>query len=119
MRTKSFLAFIFLYCGACNSTDKKFAVGEQRFNKVKWHVFKEEGYPFRERMLADLIDNYKMSGLKKEEILNLLGTPDRTDAGYLFYTIAQPHWGILPLSTKSLVIKLTKDSIVEWRKIHK
>lgn len=70
-------------------------------------------------MLKDLNTNYKLNGLKKDAVLNLLGEPNRTDSGYLFYTILQPYiLNTMPLSNKSLVIKFTKHGTVEWRKIH-
>ena len=78
----------------------------------------DEAFPYRNEMLYDLINNVTLKGLKKDKLIDLLGPPTRIDADYLFYTIAQPHFGILTLSNKSLVIKLTKDSTVEWRKIH-
>lgn len=75
-------------------------------------------YPYRDKMLKDLITNHLLRGVKKEELVNMLGQPGRSDSDYLFYTIAQERLGFFPLHTKSLVIKLTKDSTVEWRKIH-
>jgi len=89
-----------------------------KFDKTKWQAKENDTYPYRDQMLDDLIRNVTLKGLKKNELIDLLGQPTRTDAGYLFYTVAQPHLGIVPLSNKSLVIKLSRDSTVEWRKIH-
>ena len=75
-------------------------------------------YPYRNEMLKDLVYNVALKGSKKEEVIDLLGQPDRSDSSYLFYAIAQERIGFFPLHTKTLVIKLTKDSTVEWRKIH-
>jgi len=70
-------------------------------------------------MLKDLIANYKLKDLKKEEVIEMLGAPNRTDNGHLFYSIAtETIANVFPLHTKTLVINLTKDSTVEWRKIH-
>lgn len=69
-------------------------------------------------MLKDLIDNHPLNGIRKEELIDLLGQPDRSDKGYLFYSIAQRRIYFFPLQTKTLVIKLARDSTVEWRKIH-
>ncbi len=33
-------------------------------------------YPYRNRMLKDLIANYKLKGLKKDEVEYLLGAPN-------------------------------------------
>lgn len=75
-------------------------------------------YLYRNEMLKDLISNHSLKGLKKDELIDLLGPPDRIDSGYLFYMIAQKRLYFFPLHTKTLVIKLAKDSTVEWRKIH-
>jgi hypothetical protein len=111
MQIKNLLFFLcFIACK--NTTDEK-------FDKIKWAIKRDNEYPHRDKMLNDLIANYKLKGLKKEEVVELLGAPNRTDNGHLFYTIAQETLAnILPLHTKTMVIKLTKDSTVEWRKIH-
>lgn len=58
-------------------------------------------------MIKDLIDKYKLNGLKKEDVINLPGKLNRSDRGYLYYTIAQPYFmNILPLYNKLLVIKI-------------
>ncbi len=98
----------------------KAEIPEQQFDRSKWTIQEEMNYPYRVKMLKDLIDNHKLHGLKKVEVFNLLGQPDRTDNGHLFYKIDQQFFPntTFPIGTKTLVIKLTKDSTVEWRKIH-
>jgi hypothetical protein len=88
------------------------------FNKTKWATKDGRDYPYRDKMLKDLMTNYQLHGLKKDTLEKLLGPPDRTNNGYLYYTIAQKRLGFFPLHTKTLVFKLTTDSTVEWRKIH-
>ncbi len=86
---------------------------------MKWAQTTGIEYPYRDNMLADLINNYTLKGLKKDEVFNLLGEPDRIDNGHLFYTIVKKYFAnVYPIYTKTLVIKLTSDSTVEWRKIH-
>lgn len=75
-------------------------------------------YPYRDNMLKDLLAKDTLHRVKKDSLLSLLGSPDRRDSNYLFYMIAQRRLGVLPLHTKTMVIKLTKDSAVEWVKIH-
>ena len=77
-----------------------------------------DAYPYRDKILNDLIGSVKLHGLKKDSVENLLGEPNRRDSGYLFYLIKQDRFGGLVVHTKTLVIKLTRDSTVEWRKIH-
>jgi hypothetical protein len=114
-------AFLMLFCLfflACkNKPENK---QTERFDKVKWATVSGRQYPYRNKMIKDLIENVPLKKLKKEEVIDLLGQPSRTDNGYLFYTVAQEFLGntYWPLYTKTLVIKLRADSTVEWRKIH-
>lgn len=76
--------------------------------------------PYRNNMLNDLVYNQQLKGLKYNTVIDMLGQPNRTDNGHLFYTIDKKYFGntAVILHTKTLVIKLGKDSTVEWRKIH-
>jgi hypothetical protein len=110
------IAFAALCFIACRNKQEE---TPEKFDKTKWAIQKDRDYPHRDNMLNDLIDNYKLHGLKMDSIINLLGQPSRIDSLYLFYTIKQKRLGnIFPLSTKTLVIKFKEDSTLEWRKIH-
>ncbi len=115
----TFIVSIFYSCqnhpGNSNSVDVN-----EKFDSIKWKIQENENYLFRDVMLKDLIDSIRLKGLTKNEILNTLGKPDRSDGNFLFYTIHKTQlWNLpVPLHTKTLVIKLTNDNIVEWRKIH-
>jgi hypothetical protein len=117
MQTRNLLVLLVLLCLACKHKEGN-AGKQQKFDKIKWSATKDGEYINRNQMLKDLIENYEWHGLKEDSILHLLGSPDRIDTGYLFYTIAQEHIGSFPLHTKTLVIKFSKDSTVLWRKIH-
>ena len=119
MHFRSFFMFLFLCFLSCHNT-KQDDIKPEKFDKTKWATNNEEEYPYRDLMLTDLIEHQKLKGLKKQEALDLLGEPNKTDNGYLFYTIARQHLGNTPflLHTKTLVLKLNADSAVEWRKIH-
>jgi hypothetical protein len=115
--------FFFLLLGVINSCGDKSKRTEadkslQKFDKIKWLTKENTDYPLRNEMLKNLIDSVTLNGLKYSKLIDLLGQPDRTDNGHLFYLISQQRMGGFPLSTKTLVIKLTSDSTVEWRKIH-
>lgn len=88
------------------------------FDKEKWAVKSDAAYAYRAMMFQDLIDSKRLKQLKKAAVLELLGTPDRTDSLYLFYTILQKRALFFPLQTKSMVIKLKENDSVEWVKIH-
>jgi hypothetical protein len=117
MQIRSLILFLLLSCFGCKNTEDK-PEEEQKFDKMKWATKKDQDYPHRDKMLKDLMTNYKLHGIKKDSVVHLLGQPNRSDSGHLFYTIAQERFGVFPVHTKTLVIKLTKDSTVEWRKIH-
>ena len=80
---------------------------EIEFDMVKWKVKKNLDYPYRNQMLKDLMANHSLKELKKEQIIELLEQPQRSDNDFLFYTIAQKHLILFPLHTKTLVIKLS------------
>ena len=102
-----------------------------KFNKAQW-LSDNSGFPPGDRkiMLHDLITNYKLVGLKKSELENLLGNPDFIDSTDLkdsmtsTYTYEiEVHYDMIdPDYIKDLNFTLTKDSIVksfkvtEWKK---
>ncbi|MEO4004462.1 hypothetical protein [Flavobacterium sp. CAU 1735] len=123
MKTRLLLLFLVVSGLSCQNTDKtsmdkESEKTEMTFDKERWRVTSDEAYAYRDKMVNDLINNKKLKKLKKKAILELLGTPDRTDSGYLFYTIRQKRMFILPLQTKSMVIKLKENDSVEWIKMH-
>ena len=118
--------FLFLFALACrNVPDEKSVVvnsgieSVKEFDKTKWCAKDGKDYAYRDDMLEDLMGNQHLKTLKRNELIDLLGEPDRMDSNYLFYLIAQERLGFWPLHTKTLVIKLSPDSAMEWIKIHK
>jgi hypothetical protein len=125
MQKRIYVLFILLGCLACNTTSEKKsdssdepATTDIEFDKTKWATKDDADYPYRNQMLKDLLDNQKLKGLKRDSVLDLLGEPDRTDSSYLFYLIEQKRLKFIPLHTKTMVIKLSQDSTVNWVKIH-
>jgi hypothetical protein len=80
------------------------------FDQKKWNMKNEDGFAYRNVMLKDLIKSNKLKKLKKQEIIDLLGQPDRIDSAYLFYRVAQQRIGEFPLHTTTLVIKISNDT---------
>ncbi|RYY46295.1 MAG: hypothetical protein EOO06_14780 [Chitinophagaceae bacterium] len=115
-RIPGFLLTLILLLSACKS--KETAPVQQKFDAGQWKLKVGNDFPHREGMLQDLIDNEKIKGLKEPALLEKLGQPDRTENGHFYYRISQKRIGLLPLSTRTLVIKFGSDSTVEWRKIH-
>jgi hypothetical protein len=115
---------IFLICSGCNRDAEKVddelknAPTEIKFDKTKWLTKEESDYPYRELMLHDIVYNDAVRELTKNELLELLGEPDRSNKGHLYYMISQKKLGFWPIKTKTLVIKLKEDNTIDWIKIH-
>ncbi len=77
----------------------------------------EDNYSYRDEMLDDLVYNVKLKGLTKQQVIAMLGEPERTNDGHLYYEVLSEEVGSFPLHKKFLVIKLDKNNVVEWRKI--
>lgn len=125
MKIKVYMVLLFLGFFACKTEGKKNVENqkikpeiEMAFDKEKWSVKEGNDYPFRDRMLHDIVYNDTVRTLHKNEILELLGEPDRIDSSYLFYKIVQKRIQFIPLHTKTMVVKLSGDNTIEWIKIH-
>ena len=106
---------------SCNSRNK-----DIQFDKNKWIEQVDPLFPSsdREKMIADLILNHKMVGLKCSELVELLGIPDDKDTSSLSYKIIIDYGhDIDPVYTKTLDFTFSKDSVItaykvnEWKKI--
>jgi len=94
-----------------------------KFDKSKWQTKDDMEYSYRDNMLKDLTTNYKLSGLKYSEIINLLGQPQIEDSTSLAYQIIIKYGNdIDPVYTKYFNLTFSKDSIIksfeikEWKK---
>ena len=123
MHIRFTLVIIFLICIGCNRDAEKVdnivnAPTEIKFDKTKWLTKEDSDYPYREQMLHDIVYNDAVRELTKNELLELLGEPDRSNKGHLYYMISQKKLGFWPIKTKTLVIKLKEDNTIDWIKIH-
>ena len=118
MKIKNLLILFFLCCFSCKNKSEQHS--QEKFDKIKWAANDGKVYQYRNNMLNDLVYNQNLKGLKYDNVIDMLGQPDRTDNGHLFYTIVKEYLANTDVivHSKSLVIKLAKDSTVEWRKIH-
>ena len=119
----SIIAFVF--CVACNSDVKNYEPGmtdkpdsELAFDKTKWQIKEGRKYPFRDKMVNDVVYNDTIRSLQKPQILDMLGEPDRSNENYIYYLIKQERLLFWPLHSKFMVIKFNDDSSVEWIRIH-
>ena len=74
-------------------------------------------------MLTDLTTNYKLTGLKYSQLIDLLGIPDSKDSSSLSYKIIVDYGNdIDPVYAKNLDFTFSKDSVItsfnidEWKK---
>lgn len=116
------LVVCFLSCSTNREENTKNANktsgSEIAFHKEKWRAKEGKDYPFREGMLNDIVYNDTIRSQSKEEILGLLGEPDRINEEYLYYMVSQTRLGFWAIRTKTLVIKFSDNYEIEWIKIH-
>lgn len=122
MRRAIHLLTMFWVCTAalgCGGADDAATTAGAGFDPVRWAVQEDGDHPYRAAMLDDFMASYKLNGVSNDSCLHLLGQPDRTQEGHLYYRVSQERIGPFPLHTTTLVIKLAADSTVEWVKVHK
>ena len=97
--------------------------GQTKFDKGRWITKDDMEFPYRNKMLKDLTTNYKLVGLKYNEIINLLGEPNYSDSSSFAYQVIEDYGtDIDPVYTKDLDFEFNKDSIIttfkiaEWKK---
>jgi hypothetical protein len=80
-------------------------------------------FPYRNKMLKDLMTNYKLVGLQYKEVINLLGEPNYSESSSFAYQVIVDYGSdIDPVYTKNLDFDFNKDSIItvfkiaEWKK---
>ncbi|OYU78902.1 MAG: hypothetical protein CFE23_16475 [Flavobacterium sp. BFFFF1] len=97
---------------------------KEKFEKSKWLFKSDMEYPYRNKIVDDLVENQKLKGLTYSKIIELLGTTNgESEPGKLTYDIETDYgMDIDPVYNKYLEINFTKDSIVksfkivEWKK---
>jgi len=125
MKLKVFIISLFICCLACK-TDKEINVENQKndedseivFDKEKWKIKEGKDYPYRDKMINDIVYNDTIRTLKKDQLLELLGEPDYIREGHLYYRINETRLGNWTFKTKTMVIKLKEGTSIEWIKIH-
>ena len=125
MKIKLASFIIFMICVSCNSDsnlnkeDQNLNTGKETvFDQNQWKVKEGDNYPFRDKMLNDVVYNDTVRSLNKDQVLELLGKADKNQDNHLYYLIKKKQLFSWPLHTKHMVIKFTNDSTIEWIKIH-
>ncbi len=125
MIKRVFIVFLCVFCFACKS-DKKENIENQKknqdhemvFDKDMWKIKNGKDYPYRDKMINDIVYNDTIRMLNKEQLFSLLGNPDYIREGHMYYRLNETRLGNWTLKTKTMVIKLKGDSTIEWIKIH-
>lgn len=112
--------FVLLSCSSEKSNDSYMstqAAKEDTFDKELWNEKKGEDYVHRTKMYEDVLYSDELRTMNQSQIVERLGSPDRQNDNHLYYMIQQKRLIFWPLTTKTLVIKMTKDDTVEWIKV--
>ena len=87
------------------------------FEKAKWNETVDGFYKFRESMANDLMKNHLVKGMTYQELTDLIGEPENfanLKENTIGYTLMVYYgWNIDPVETKTLMIELTADSLVQ------
>ncbi len=74
-------------------------------------------YPVRLRMVDDLIKRYRLEGMSRQDIENLIGKPPPTDyfRGYDYVYFLGPERGLIRIDSEWLCIKFQNNVVTEAR----
>lgn len=103
--------FLFVACGQ----------KEMEFDSIKWYEDPYSFYPYRKNMVNDLMKNHLKEGMTYKQLTDLIGQPENIanlNSNSVAYSILEKHGlNIDPVETKTLIIELTKDSLVRNYKL--
>ncbi|MGS0747374.1 hypothetical protein [Halpernia sp. GG3] len=92
-----------------------------KFDKEKWNKRDDIFYAYREKMVADLMENHLKKGMTYKNVISLLGKSENYQndpTNTIGYEIMVDYgWNIDPQKGKTLYIEFTKDSIVDSIKL--
>lgn len=121
-----FLATAVLLLAACkpDATGKMEAASpevavDSTFDPLRWQQKEGDQYPYRMLMYRQLLYSDTLRQRSRAEILRLLGAPDRTGEGHIYYQLKGTQVGPVLFSSKFLVFKFTEADSVEWIKTYK
>lgn len=94
---------------ACNRHSK--------FNRDNWGDTDGLTFAYRDGMVKDLLQNYKLKGLKYQEVIHLLHRPQQSNTTEMVYEITDIISADKPRYVKQLILSL-KDSVVTDARIY-
>ena len=104
-----FLGVIILSFTACKNHSK--------FNRDDWNEGDGLTFSYRDGMVDDLLQSYKLKGLKYQQVIHLLHRPQQSNKSEMIYEIDELRKPGKPHYVKLLILSL-KDSVVTGAKIY-
>ncbi|HKJ06471.1 MAG TPA: hypothetical protein VJ970_03310 [Flavobacteriaceae bacterium] len=95
------------------------SLNDSIFNRAKWDIKENNTYVYRKYMMDDIVYNDTIRDLNKQQILNLLGEPNRVNENHIYYLIDETRLIFWPLHTTMVVFRFNDKDEVVWIKIHK
>jgi hypothetical protein len=108
-KTIALLSLIILSFAACKNHSK--------FNRDNWNEGDGLTFAYRDKMVQDLLENYKLKGLKYQQVIHLLHRPQQSNPTQMIYEIDEVNNPGKPHYVKQLILAM-KDSVVVDAKIY-
>lgn len=114
MKTKLvYVILILLTFLSCRRDAEIAALGKMEFNTKQWAEGTDGVYPYREKMVDDLLKRYDWEGMPRTEVEALLGKPQSGDSLNYVYMMYQKKIGFFRAFTHALVVKFREDGVVK------
>ena len=109
-----FIIFCLCFLGSCGTEQLDFELS-------KWNESVDGFYKYRESMAQELMENHLEKGMTYQQLTDLIGEPENIanlKHNTIGYKLMEDYGlDIDPVETKTLMIELTNDSLVQDFKI--
>lgn len=82
MKIRAYILLLLLSCLACNNATEEntekpenITTTDIAFDRTKWATKDGADYPYRDKMLNDIVHNNTLRALNKDGIIDMLGEP--------------------------------------------